>query len=625
MKTLKILRAGQVKPGGWLREQMLQDLEQGFVGCLDELLPALIISDEIYGRDRRSFSICQMDLGLSKEEDLDPVHLQWWNSETQSQWYDGLIRHAFLLENKKFMQKSDDYVSRMLSFADENGYMGIYDSASRYNLQHESGELWAQATLFRALLSYYDLTGKKEVLEAVEKAVCVTMTHYHPGRTDIFSFEQTHGLMFSDILEYLYALTQNPQYVSYMEYLYQSFCHSQINMGFDLLEKNILNPEYRPKCHGVHTYEHLRALTTLAYLSDNPYYRALLEEYQNKLKSCICPSGGGIGDEWIFERSADAALTGYEFCSLQELVHSYFLLFSKTGDFCYADNLEQVFFNAAQGSRHPRESCIAYLNNDNCYFMLGDRPGEHPELPQKSNIRYKFSPTHQDAAVCCIPNAGRLPGYYLQASWYENEKGVVKALYGASTFTAQWKKACLTITEDSLYPGDGKLHFHVSLSAPEEMELTFRIPGWCTQVIADSPVPFIKTRDALIFHGTWPLQCEISIHFVFDFAMHFDLCGDAYFTYGPLVLALPLKFREIAGKEYPVHGLRDLYYELCEALPDLQAGKSTAASLHLVHESANWKELSAEAVFQTESGTTRAVLMPMAGSILRKVTFPFLL
>lgn len=623
MKTLKIQHAGQVKPGGWLREQMRQDLEQGFVGHLDELLPSLIASDDIYGKDRRSFSIRQMDLGLSKEEDLDPVHLQWWNSETQSQWYDGLIRHAFLLENEAFMQKCDDYAARMLSYADADGYMGIYDNASRYNLQHESGELWAQATLFRALLSYYDFTGKKEVLQAVEKAVQVTMKQYNAERTQIFSFEQTHGLMFSDILEYLYALTENPVYASYMEYLYQNFCQSQISMGFDVLEKNILNPEYRPKCHGVHTYEHLRALTTLAYLSDNPYYTALLQEYQSKLKACICPSGGGVGDEWIFERSADATLTGYEFCSLQELVHSYSLLLSKTGDFRYADNMEQVFLNAAQGSRHPKESSIAYLNNDNCYSMLGDKPDPHPELPQKTNVRYKYSPTHQDAAVCCVPNAGRLPSYYLQSSWYGSENGFVKALYGASAFTARWKEALLTITEDSCFPADGRMRFMVSLSTPVEMELAFRIPGWCKQVIVDSPVPFIQTHDALIFQGVWPSQCSISIHFVFDFAMHFDLCEDAYFTYGPLVLALPLKAKEIAGKEYPINGLRELYYELDESLPDLQAARNTAASLHLAQESADWKKLSAEAVFLSEDGPKTVRLVPMAGAILRRVTFPF--
>ncbi len=38
-------------------------------------------------------------------------------------------------------------------------------------------------------------------------------------------------------------------------------------------------------------------------------------------------------------------------------MHSYEELLVKTGDAKYADKVEWIFFNAAQGARHPEQSC----------------------------------------------------------------------------------------------------------------------------------------------------------------------------------------------------------------------------------------------------------------------------
>ena len=65
-----------------------------------------------------------------------------------------------------------------ISSSEEDGYIGIYGSDLRYQHTTENGELWAQATLFRGLLAYYESVGDERVLQAVEKAVALTMHHY---------------------------------------------------------------------------------------------------------------------------------------------------------------------------------------------------------------------------------------------------------------------------------------------------------------------------------------------------------------------------------------------------------------------------------------------------------------
>ena len=56
------LPCGAVRPAGWLAAQMRRDLEEGFVGRLDELLPALLRDDDLYGRDRLSRSVSRKEL-----------------------------------------------------------------------------------------------------------------------------------------------------------------------------------------------------------------------------------------------------------------------------------------------------------------------------------------------------------------------------------------------------------------------------------------------------------------------------------------------------------------------------------------------------------------------------------
>ncbi len=57
--------------------------------------------------------------------------------------------------------------------------------------------------------------------------------------------------------------------------------------------------------------------------------------------------------------------------------------------------------------------------------LNGDTSNEH-------QTRYKYSPVHQDAAVCCVPNAGRITPYYVTSMWMKHEEGSVATLLGPS-------------------------------------------------------------------------------------------------------------------------------------------------------------------------------------------------
>ena len=212
----------------------------------------------------------------------------------------------------------------------------------------------------------------------------------------------------------MYQITGNTKYTDYALFLFKDFCKTYQSEK-DVQLENILNPNYKLQSHGVHTYEHLRPLIVAAYASNDEELKKAMQIYIQRIEKSTTLTGGAIGDEWIAQRTANATNTGYEYCSLHELLDSYTVLFQKQGSSKSAEMVETIFYNAAQGSRNPNHSCIAYLKTDNSFGMDGTKNGEVET--NRKQTRYKYSPAHQDVAVCCNPNAGRITPYFIEKSW----------------------------------------------------------------------------------------------------------------------------------------------------------------------------------------------------------------
>ena len=149
----KYLPLGEVKPDGWILEQLNRDLEEGFAGQLDQLTTHA--STDLF-KDR---------IETSTE------HMQWWDSETRGNWLIGYTLMAYLAGNETHKQRVDCLLSDLKATQDEDGYIGIYTPNSRYkHAPGENGELWGQSRALLTMLSYYELTGDESYLEAVERA-----------------------------------------------------------------------------------------------------------------------------------------------------------------------------------------------------------------------------------------------------------------------------------------------------------------------------------------------------------------------------------------------------------------------------------------------------------------------
>lgn len=607
----KVLPLGEVKPEGWLKEQ-IQENQRGFTGYLDSLAPELLVDDDIYGKDRLSKNVSSKDVGALGVAGEWQVQFLWWNSETQSNWWDGYIRSAILTNNIVHLNKIEKYISHILATQDADGYLGIYDKELRYRFENENGELWAKASLLRGLLAWYAYKKQDHLLHTIERAVQNVMDNYPVGNSHPFYSVNpnvggtTHGLAITDVLEDLYRITGKEIYRDYCLFLYADF--SQQTLNEDAQYAKLIDDTVLLTGHSVHTYEHLRSLAAAYHASGSVELKKAIQQFIQKIDVETTASGAAIGDEWIGGKMADATTGGYEYCSLQELMHSYLALFIKSGERDYAERAEKIFLNPAQGSRHPNGTCITYLKTDNSYALTGGLNGDTSDVHQ---TRFRYSPVHKEAAACCVPNAGRIAPYYVQHMWVKSESSLVNVLPGPSIVETQINGKKVIIQERTNYPYDYSFTFAITTSQ-NTFSLKIRKPVGISHFSGSEK--YVEEDGYIVIHKTWNGDEEVRIIFMPEVVKHQDINNETYFTYGALVLALPIRYIETKTKAYPVKGFYDLSHVPQNLIVYQYAGEPVT-------------QLGNDLSFKTKllNPTTRqketVVLLPMSKTILRQVTF----
>ena len=613
VEKYQILPFGSIKPSGWLKVQMQKDVD-GFVGNLDKLVPELI-NDPIYSSGRLHKNSKLKDLGNNKEGDTEgSEQYKWWNSETQSNWWDGYIRNVILLNDKKGLEKVDNYIQRILKTQDKDGYIGIYDKELRYNFNSENGELWSKTTMYRGMLAYYEHSKDAKLWNAIVRAVDNVMINYPINNSSPYSSGKefnggvSHGLTFTDVLDKMYQITGDTKYTDYALFLYRDFCKTYQSEK-DVQLENILNPNYKLQSHGVHTYEQLRPLIVAAYASNDVELQKALQIYIERIEKSTTLTGGAIGDEWIAQRTANATHTGYEYCSLHELLDSYTVLFQKQGTSKSAEMVENIFYNAAQGSRNPDHSCIAYLKTDNSFGMDGTKNGEVET--NRKQTRYKYSPAHQDVAVCCNPNAGRITPYFIEKSWLiENDNVLVNVLLTPNILETKIQNQLVKIETITEYPYQNKFIYKISNPKYAQFIIKIRKPSWATKVLTNDS--YTIDNEFLVFDRKIGKEDKIQIEFLTEIQIKEDANKEKYFSYGPLFYAKSFESIEQKGKSY-LTNFDDLFY----------VSKDKSSYQFIIDNQAKYEngKIEIKAKNKSNNQIETIQLVPFGKTILRQVSF----
>lgn len=593
------LRMGDVKPAGWIKQQILRDLNTGFAGSLNKLCHEANSDIFVSGRNT-----------AKAQNRVNKLGVNWWNGETEGNWRAGQMMMAYLSEDPAAMQMADEYVAHILASQDADGYLGVFAPDLRFTHQ---GELWTQACLLRGLLAYWELTHKPEVYEAVRRAVDLDIATYQVHGRPLPTGE-SHDLMIIDVAERLYQISGDPKYLNFAEWFYDTWSRNESK--WDATLPSLLDLSKGFKDHGVHTYENIRVPLFLASATSRADVQRAASNALVKTARYLEPSGSGVSQEIIGDMKPDPWHTEYEYCATKELQLTFESAMQKTGRTAYADRVELIWFNAAQGARLPDGSAISYLTSDDrmrCDGLSLDGKQKEP--------RNKFSPTHADVAVCCNPNATQVAALFVRGMWMRHRDGsLVAMLYGPSTVSTEIHGVPVQIEEKTLYPFRFTVEFVIRPQQELITALRFRNPGWSqdTRVACDG-AHVKRDGEYWVVRKRWRAGDTVRIAFSPTIHQVPAVDGEVAIQYGALIFAEPEPATRVSVKRYDVGEFEDSYFRpnAADAATAESHGPLRLSGLHVVHTDGDAEGLNP---FDTQLIALQGEATSSSQSLLRPVT-----
>jgi DUF1680 family protein len=535
---------------------------------------------------------------------------------------------AGLLEHQS---RVNEIIGRLKQTQDADGYIGIYSPQSRYQHGHEeNGELWGQGRALLALLSHYELTGDRSSLHAAKRAVDLTMNQYGPGRSyfhragDSEQIGMTHGLCYSDVVEWLYRITSDQRYRDFGIWLFQDF--NQMRRPFyndDMTVASLLDRNHHMKGHAVHTVEHLRALLFASFMNDDRQVELALSNALWKLEHYTLPSGAVVGDEGL--HGLPLPESGYEYCTQTELLYSLTSALEKIGAPTLGDWIESLAFNSVQGARFADGTGLAYLSLDTRISALNTRVDSYSHL-HGNHGRFKYSPTHEDVACCCNPNAVRFLPHYISRMWMQlpDQRGFAATIYGPCILKTRIYNTEVTITEQTEYPFSNTIQFRVFLDRPLNFMLLLRKPAWAGSVHLEGVIAH-EQDGWLVIEREWIGDNTFTITFVPHIEVFPYPNSEYAVRRGALQFVYPIEYQLHPIKNYAVKDFHD--YEITpkdleqayqpiildEAKPEYGLKFKSSASERTEQ---SWDQ----PCMWLEAGRHR--LVPMGSTVLRRASFP---
>jgi DUF1680 family protein len=563
------LRLGEVKPEGWLRAQLERDLVSGYHGHLDALLQDPKSRKFLLQPENNDY-VTRADSKDSRHDaqqrSIPPGTHSWWDAEMIGDWHDSLIRAAFLTGEPRARARADRFVAAILNSQDQDGYIGIYPNGYRFHFSGPDAELWTQRCVMLALLAYYEFTDRKDVLDAVQRGVKLTIRQYGPGSNYFENPGQlgsgvAHGLMFLDVLEWLYRLTGDEEYRRAAFSLYDDYNASKRVHDRDAQLDRLLDLQAPLGGHGPDTMGFMRVPLLCYCLSGKDVYWKAWENSIRKTQRHLGVGGSplsGQGEE-IRQQHQTPGMP-YEYCSTFYLLHTLIWAMQKTGQPCYGDMFERTLFNAAQGARFADGKALTYYSADERLWVR-QRPPEGPP-----NGRYIYTAAFYPS--CCHDSGARVYPYTISALWMrsrgEDGDGLVATLYGPSRVATKISDAAVNVVEKTGYPFSFHIEFSIEAAAVVAFPLRLRVPSWSAEPVVTAPGAVV-TRDQrgfLVVRKKWKTGDTVRLELRPAIQGRKAVDGTTAVAYGPLVFSLPIPEKAQIIQRFPqaeAAGLKDFY------------------------------------------------------------------
>ena len=545
------LNFSEIKAKGWIKKY-LETQARGMTGEMDKI--GKPFSLRTWGSRNETDNEGYEAFVGGMVTDMD----SWVPYEQTGYWIDGTIRAGRLIDNEKLIKLAGSRIYPQIACAHEDGYLGP---------DFLKGSMtWAHAVYLRALMAEYTATGDEKILEALKKhflARPLKDVYHNVKSVRIIGVRNVADI---EVALWIYGQTKDERFLQMAEESYEEWNRiyeddSEAGPGeemYDLTVKGMLGNRKVERNHGV-TYCEICKLAAILHLYTGKeiYKKAAVNAFDKVYRDQMIVDGVFSSSEYLNGNENSWAV--HETCDVSDFTWAIGYLYMITGDAKYGDWVEDAIFNAGLGSVDDDFKGNQYFSGPNQVIA-----NDHSNHAQFYRGRDWMSYAPEKFLACCAGNVHRFMPNYVYRSWMRDGNNLAAFTYAPSEIQIDIKGSKVRIEEDTKYPFENVVRFHISTEKPVAFGLVLRQPNWAkkTMLIVNG-----EKVNAKFENGTYRLERMFSDkdEIILSFTDEIQLIENAKgisVKKGALLYALPVEekvviegVRELGNEEFPHYSL----------------------------------------------------------------------
>ena len=390
---------------------------------------------------------------------------------------EGAARCLALSRDTVLERAIDSLIDVVVAAQEEDGYLYTHGRATgmkRWKGERTgSHETYNLGHLMEAAVAYYQVTGKRKLLNAALKSADLLYTALGPGKAD--TIVPGHQEVEIGLIK-LYRVTGQKKYLELARclldrrgtssYAYAHEWESPVNHQDD----RPVRQQYEAYGHAVRALYMYMAMTDVVALSKDTSYLSVLHRIWNNIVSSKVYITGGTGSSSAGEAfGAPYELpnaTAYnETCAAIAFVMWNYRMFLLHGETKYMDVLEQTLYNSLLAGYAMNGKAFFYPNP---LASDGVTPFNHGDCKRQSWFTCACCPSN---LVRFIPSLGGYVYALRGDTLFVN-------LYAGNHAVIEWNGVSVTVSQVTEYPWRGNIQLTIDPATEMKASLALRIPGW---------------------------------------------------------------------------------------------------------------------------------------------------
>lgn len=495
-----------------------------------------LMHDRVEGAEK-SYCIQNFEIaaGLKEGEHKGAV----FQDTDLAKWLEAASYALAKKDNPALEKKVDSAISLLAQAQEKDGYLNTYYTITgkkRWSNLFENHELYTAGHFIEAAVAHYSATGKKTLLDLMVKFADLIaevfgkgekQLHGYPGHPEIELalvrlYKVTANKKYLD-LAYFFVLERGkkPVYFETEEtYRAKQFRIPGFNdFGLDYCQAHLpLRKQKTAEGHVVRALYLYTAMADLAYAyEDMELLEQCKELWQNIVQKRMYLTGSvgqaAYGERFTTDYDLPNNSNYSESCASIALIFFSYRLFRITGDACYMDVVEQVFYN----------TLLSGLSLDGQHFFYVNPLESVPKIMHKNPTFRHIATVRQRwfNCACCPPNIARTLASMGQYLYSRSDNTIYINMFISNEATLVLDSGQVHLDLKAHYPDTEQIEIRVS---PEKANQSFRlairkphyVPSF-TISINNEDVTYQEDKGYIFIERCWDREDQITINYPLPF------------------------------------------------------------------------------------------------------------